>query len=157
MTPLPQSIPPELAEKVADFDSDLRKLKRLAAQPHEFDAYGNVIPRAYSDYVIAGMETAAPLIDGLLQIITKLENPWQDISTAPRHENVLIVVKSRYNGSSFIAVGRLVEDDNTMQDMWLDWGCDDYIHDGINEVTHWQPLPKPPTATSPQTEQQPEK
>lgn len=67
---------------------------------------------------------------------------WQDISTAPHGESIIVCVSAvdnpTYpNGHAFVT-------ESTFEDgIWMRLDCTN-LENRFWKVTHWQPLPKPP-------------
>ena len=81
------------------------------------------------------------------------ENGWMPIATAPRDgTEILVFVEDHRNPELRICVAWFVaKPDGSAK--WMVFSTPDAIFSLAQPVTHWQPLPKPPTNTEPHSSQ----
>lgn len=78
---------------------------------------------------------------------------WQPIETAPTNTSILVVVRLKKNG--LVVVGEATHHVRSVDEDHGWWWAQEFPGDDYGQeirargdmITHWQPLPQPPSAT----------
>lgn len=107
----------------------------LKAIESTWNAGGGIKPE-HVDWLISQLKAAQ-------EENKRLRNNWQPIETAPKDGTVILVLKKSImndGGGIFMASYGKLDD----WQVW-DWRIKQYPQGTWDSVTHWQPLPQPPT------------
>jgi hypothetical protein len=107
--------------------------ERLRGLDHDVgDVISSVLDRAHRDV----LSEAADEIEALRAERLRSLAEWQPIETAPKDRTEVLITGIGFRGRRWMSVAKQING------RWYD----DSKHAGnLTNVTHWQPLPEPPT------------